>query len=115
MIASSSRRIAGLFLGRIHSGSLTIRERGEQTTFGSGAPMATVHVRSPRAWPMLLRGSNGLAEAYARGLWSSADLTAVVRVAARNADGLDRFRRALAFLLAPMQRARTLLKRNTPH
>jgi cyclopropane-fatty-acyl-phospholipid synthase len=70
-------------------------------------------VRSARAWRKLLRGSNGLAEAYAQQLWDSPDLTAVVRVAARNAHGLDRFRRVLAPLLAPVQRARALVSRNT--
>ncbi len=64
-----------------------------------------MHVRSPRAWRKLLRGSNGLAEAYAQELWDSPDPTAVVRVAARNADALDRFRARFAPLLAPAPNA----------
>ena len=60
---------------------------------GHGSPQATVQVRSPRLWPMLLHGSRGMAEAYMQGLWESPDLTAVVRVAARNAGSLDEWRR----------------------
>jgi cyclopropane-fatty-acyl-phospholipid synthase len=109
-----ARTIAHALLRRIRSGSLTVLENGRaQATFGSGAPHATVHVRSPRAWRKLLRGSNGLAEAYARGLWDSPDPTAVVRVAARNAGALDRVRAKLMPLLVPAQRARTLLNANT--
>jgi cyclopropane-fatty-acyl-phospholipid synthase len=113
MTTRLSRAIAHAFLRRIRSGSLTVVEGGDRITFGAGAPRATVYVRSARAWRKLLRGSNGLAEAYAQQLWDSPDLTAVVRVAARNAHGLDRFRGVLAPLLAPVQRARALASRNT--
>jgi cyclopropane-fatty-acyl-phospholipid synthase len=89
-------------------------EGGRRHVFGSGTPQATVVVRSPRAWTAALRGSRGLAEAYAAGEWDSPDLTAVIRVAARNLGGLDRLRRRLAPLLAPWQRARGLVERNTP-
>jgi cyclopropane-fatty-acyl-phospholipid synthase len=113
MITRLSRTIAHMFLRRIGSGSLTVVEGGRWLTFGTGAPAATVHVRSPRAWRKLLRGSNGLAEAYAQQLWDSPDPTIVVRVAARNAQGLDRLRGTLAPLLAPLQCARALTSRNT--
>ncbi|HTA15443.1 MAG TPA: cyclopropane-fatty-acyl-phospholipid synthase family protein [Solirubrobacteraceae bacterium] len=113
MTTRLSRAIAHVFLRRIRAGSLTIVEDGRRLTFGEGAPAATVYVRSPRAWRKLLRGSNGLAEAYARRLWDSPDLTRVVRVAARNAGGLDRLRSSLAPLLVPLQRVRGLLSRNT--
>jgi cyclopropane-fatty-acyl-phospholipid synthase len=108
-----SRALAHLLLRRIDSGSLIIVEGADRSVFGVGAPTATIHVRCARAWPMLLRGSNGLAEAYAQSLWDSPDLTGLVRVAARNARSLDRLRRLLAPLLAPVQRARALLSRNT--
>ena len=57
-----SRWICSLFLRRIKVGSLVIAEGERRRTYGAGAPTATVHVRSPRAWKMLLRGSRGLAE-----------------------------------------------------
>jgi cyclopropane-fatty-acyl-phospholipid synthase len=111
--ASLSRKLAHALLRRICSGSLTIVEGRRLVAFGIGAPAASVEVRSPRAWRMLLRGSNGLAEAYARKLWDSPDPVAVVRVAARNAHTLDRLRRVFVPLLAPAQRARAAVHRNT--
>ncbi|MGA9875844.1 MAG: cyclopropane-fatty-acyl-phospholipid synthase family protein [Solirubrobacteraceae bacterium] len=109
-----SRVIAHMLLRRIRSGSLMVAEEGRAVVvFGAGAPRAIVHVRSPRAWRKLLRGSNGLAEAYARQLWDSPDPTAVVRVAARNAHALDRLRTSFAAVLAPAQRVRALASRNT--
>jgi cyclopropane-fatty-acyl-phospholipid synthase len=114
MTTRVARTIAHVLLRRIHSGSLTVLEDGRpRVRFGSGAPHATVYVRAPSAWRKLLRGSNGLAEAYALELWDSPDPTAVVRVAARNAGALDRMRATFAPLLAPAQRCRTMLNANT--
>ena len=48
------------------------------------------------------------------GLWDTPDLTAVIRVAARNVEGIDRVRRRLTFVRAPFQRARATFMRNTP-
>ena len=62
---------------------------------------------------MLLRGSRGMAEASAQGLWDSPDLVALIRVAARNAGGLDRLRSRLAPVRWPLQRAGALLRRST--
>ncbi len=109
-----SRTVLARFLESIRDGSLLVLEGDRRCVFGEGAPTGTVQVRSPRAWRMLLRGSRGLAESYARGLWDSPDLTAVIRVAARNADRLDRARMRLAPLLVPAQHARALVLRNTP-
>jgi cyclopropane-fatty-acyl-phospholipid synthase len=109
-----ARRAVLALCARIHSGRLTVCEAGNRHVFGSGTPQATVVVRSPRAWAAALRGSRGLAQSYADGEWDSPDLTAVIRVAARNLGGLDRLRRRLAPLQAPWQRARGLVERNTP-
>ena len=69
------------------------RGRRGDASSAPGSPHATVVVRSPRAWRALLRGSRGLAESYAAGHWDTPDLTAVIRVAARNAPVLDAWRR----------------------
>jgi cyclopropane-fatty-acyl-phospholipid synthase len=111
--ARPSRAIVTALLARIRVGSLTLVEGDRRFTLGAGAPTATIHVRSPRAWRWLLHGSRGLAESYAQGLWDSPDPTAVIRVAARNAHQLDRVRTRLAPLLGPVQRARALASRNT--
>jgi cyclopropane-fatty-acyl-phospholipid synthase len=99
-------------LARMREGSLTVVEDGRRTELGRGAPHATVDVHSPRFWRALLRGSRGLAEAYADGQWDSPDLTALIRLAARNAAQLDAPRRRLSPLREPYQRLRAV--RNTP-
>jgi cyclopropane-fatty-acyl-phospholipid synthase len=99
-----ARFVADRFLRRIGTGQLVVVEDGTRRVYGSGPPVATVHVRSPRVWRKLLRGSRGLAEAHFEEMWDSPDVTAVIRLAARNVEGIDRFRRRLAPLRAPFQR-----------
>jgi cyclopropane-fatty-acyl-phospholipid synthase len=101
-----------LFRG-VTVGSLTIVEDGHRRTWGEGAPTATVHVRSPEFWPMLLRGSRGIADSYAADMWHSPDLVAVIRVAARNAVLIDKVRAWFAPVRWPLQQGRALLTRNT--
>jgi cyclopropane-fatty-acyl-phospholipid synthase len=108
-----ARGIALGLLARLRSGQLTIVEGERPLVLGHGSPQATVQVRSPHLWPRLLHGSRGMAEAYMQGLWESPDLTAVVRVAARNARSLDEWRRLLAPARVPLQAARGLRARNT--
>jgi cyclopropane-fatty-acyl-phospholipid synthase len=108
-----ARAIAFAFLGKIHTGRLVVVEDGERRAFGSGLPQATVVVRSPRVWRKLLRGSRGLAESHIDGLWDSPDVTAVIRLAARNVDGLDRLRRRLAPVRAPFHWLVSHLRSNT--
>jgi len=109
-----ARRIALGVLARLRSGQLSVLEDSQRLVLGRGSPQALVHVRSPRLWPRLLHGSRGLAEAYRDGLSESPDLTAVLRLAARNLSVLDRWRRRLAPLRVPLQVLRGLRVRNTP-
>lgn len=109
-----ARRLVMRILRRIAEGSLTVIEGDRATTFGTGAPAATVVIRSDKVWRKLLRGSRGLGEAYARGMWESPDVTAVIRVAARNAKGLDGWRRRWSVLRVPFQFLRNLFVANTP-
>jgi len=108
-----SRQIVSVLLGRIRIGTLVVLERDERHQFGSGAPIATARLHSSRVWPMLLRGSRGLAQAYAQGLRDSPDLVALIRLAARNAPALDRLRARIAPVRWPAQRARSLLRPGT--
>jgi cyclopropane-fatty-acyl-phospholipid synthase len=108
-----ARRIVLDLLRGLRTGRLTLLDGERRMVFGEGAPRATVQVNSPRLWPMLLQGSRGMAEAYTQGLWESPDLTAVVRVAARNAASLDRWRRRLVPARVPLQAARGVRARNT--
>ncbi len=108
-----ARGIASSLLGQIRIGSLTVVEAGRRRTYGDGPPNATIEIHSPRFWPMLMRGSRGLAESYAQGMWDSPDLVAVIRLAARNAVLIDRARGLAAPFLAPAQRLRGLANRGT--
>src|SRR3954462_4808414 len=86
---------------QIRSGSLEVVEPGGIERCGAGEPRGLIDVRSPATWPLLLRGSVGLAESYARGYWDSPDLPTLIRVAARNTRQIDEFRRRVQPLLAP--------------
>ena len=114
MRRATARRIALSLFGQIREGRLTVVEDGLRHEFGAGAPAATMEVLSPELWPHLLHGGRGLAEAYAQGLWDSPDLTAVLRVAARNVNKLDAARRRLTPVREPYLRARQAFVRNTP-
>jgi len=108
-----ARRIVLSLLRRLPSGRLIIVEGERRLVLGRGSPRATVQVNSSRLWSSLLHGSRGLAEAYMHGLWESPDLTAVVRVGARNAKTLDKWRRRLAPARVPLQVVRGIRARNT--
>ncbi len=107
------RQTASLLLDQIRVGSLTIVEDGRRHTYGTGHPAATINLRSPEFWPMLMKGSRGLAESYRDGVWDSPDLVAVIRLAARNAVLIDRVRSVTAPLWTPRQRVRAALHRST--
>ncbi len=62
-----SRWLVSILLRRIETGSLIVIEGDERRVYGSGPPAATVQIDSPRTWPKLLRGSRGMAEAFATG------------------------------------------------
>ena len=95
-------------LRRIGGGSLRIVEPGTVHTFGSPdeALRVTVTLHDSGVWRALLRGSTGLGETYIDGRWDADDLTALVRLAARNAAKLDRLRERFAVLVRPIQMLR---------
>jgi cyclopropane-fatty-acyl-phospholipid synthase len=103
----AARAIVSSLLSRTRGGELVLDEGARSRRFGAsdgGQPLrAVVHVRSPRLYPKLLRGSVGLGESYIDGLWDCDDLVTLTRIAARNARALDRVRRALAPVLVPLQ------------
>jgi cyclopropane-fatty-acyl-phospholipid synthase len=98
-----ARIVIDRVLRRIRAGRLVVVEDGRRRSYGSGTPVATVLVRSPRTWRMLLRGSVGLADAYADGLWDTPDLVALIRLAARNGAAMDGARQRLRPLVGPIQ------------
>ena len=108
-----ARRTAQAAFRRMHAGRLTIVEAGRARVFGPGdGPSAVVEVHRPAFWTALLHGSRGLAEAYVDGHWDSPDVTAVIRVAARNVVLLDEIRRRVTLVRQPLLRARGAFRRN---
>jgi cyclopropane-fatty-acyl-phospholipid synthase len=107
------RRAIEAMLARMRTGSVEIVEGDKSRRYGSGEPSATVHIHSPRVWTHLLRGSRGLAESYAEGLWDSPDPADVVRLCALNIAPYDRIRRRLAPLRTPLRRALGVGRHNT--
>ena len=110
-----ARRAGHALAGRIGGGALLLDEGGDVLEFGpTGADLvARAEIRDPRAWTLLLGGSNGLAEAYVEGYWDSDDPVAVVRLLARNMARLDRARRTLHPALEPARRLARRVARNT--
>ena len=108
-----ARKISDRLLSLIAVGSLAVIEDGERRQYGLGAPTATVIVRDRRFWPQLLRGSIGLAEAYADGWIDSPDLVAMIRLAARNGGRLDQARRLATPVRIPLQQLRAALRPGT--
>ncbi len=113
-----ARRLVLALLSRVRRGELVIDEGDRQLRLGQLDPEHPVSVRlavrSPRFYRALLRGSVGLSEAYVDGLWEADDLVALTRIGARNVSAIDRWRRVLAPVLAPLQRAGGWIARNTP-
>ncbi len=108
------RSLAAGLLGLIRVGSLTVVEPdGSRRCFGHGTPSATIELHDQSFWRMLMRGSRGIAESYADGVWDSPDLVAVIRLAARNAKLIDDVRRRTTVLWVPRQRLRAVLARGT--
>lgn len=104
-------------LSRLAEGRLAVRDGWGEATLGQPAPdglAGRVHVHEPRFWRRVATGGTlGAAEAYADGDWDADDLTAVVRVLARNADALDAVEGGLARLRRPVDSLAHALRRNT--
>ena len=117
MIEWTARAAVHAVLRRIRAGRLDLVEEwsGERLGFGPAGSQEprVVTIRSPAAYPMLLRGSIGLGEAYVAGLWDADDLTAVLRIGAREMGRNDAVRRRLARVRRPLRRFHTLSARNT--
>ncbi len=73
-----------------------------------------MHVRDPRFYrAVVLGGGIGAAESYIRGDWDSPDLTAAMRILARDADLLTGVENGAARLLMPLKVAANWLRQNT--
>ncbi|MDQ6856322.1 MAG: cyclopropane-fatty-acyl-phospholipid synthase family protein, partial [Candidatus Dormibacteraeota bacterium] len=111
------RSVALRVFTHIRNGELVIVEDGGvRHRFGSTATFpvrAVLRVHRPSFYRSLLRGSIGAARSYAEGAWDCDDLVALVRLAIRNFDTLDRVQSAMAPVLRPLRHASEWVHRNT--
>lgn len=116
-IDAAVRATALRVFSHIRNGELEIVEDdGRRHRFGSMATFpvrAVLRVHRPSFYRALLRGSIGAARSYAEGAWDCDDLVALMRVAIRNLDTLDRLQATMAPLLRPLRSAGDWLHRNT--
>ncbi len=81
---------------------------------GAAGMAATITVHDHRFYrAVVLGGGIGAAEAYIRGDWDSSDLTAAMRVLARNSDAKAAIEKGAARLLKPVRSAANWFRRNT--
>ena len=112
----ASRRLALRALSRLRRGQLELVEPGgRRLHFGdTDADLGvTVEIHSLGFYRAILGGSVGLGESYRDGVWDCDDLVGLVRIAARNMAPLDRWRRRLHPLIAPLQRTLWRIPRNS--
>lgn len=109
-----ARRALDRRLSCLEDACLVIDEAGDRRVFGppDAELCATLEVHDPRFYAAIARrGGIGAAEAWMDGHWTSDDLTAVIRVLARNA-GLDKLDRGAARLVRPGLKLVHSLRRN---
>jgi len=116
IIDHSARRIVFSLLGGLKDCGLIIQDHQGQYVFGEldAALQARVEVNDARMYRRLLSGGNiGIAESYVDGDWQSPDLTAVIRVFARNLATLERLEKRLGWITWPWHRLQHLLNSNS--
>src|SRR5436190_13165903 len=115
-IEGACRQATLRLLSRLRGGTIDLVEPdGQRFRFGESSDLsATVEVHSPRFYRSLLGGSVGLGESYRDGVWDCDDLVGLLRIACRNLVPLDRWRRRLHPLLAPLERTVRRVPRNSP-
>lgn len=109
------RRAVLAGLARLRGGAIELEEHGVRRLLGEpGGLVARVTVRDPRFWRRVaLGGSLGAGESYADGDWEVDDLTAAVRLLARNHAVLRGLDGGLSLLRRPLDLGFALLRRNS--
>ena len=111
-MASASERVARALLGRLRNGHLIVFDPATDVERSYGHAdsdlRATITIRRPGFHRALLRGSNGLAESYADGIWECDDVVMLIRMAARNMRSIDRVRRVIHPVTSLVQRIKGL-------
>jgi cyclopropane-fatty-acyl-phospholipid synthase len=111
-----ARAGVGTVLGHLRNGRIDVVDGGRERSFGppDAELTATVRINDPAAWRDPLHGSVGLGEGYVAGRWETDDLVSLIRIAARELQGMDGIRRAVARPRGVWHRLRGLVPENTP-
>ena len=102
---------------KLTKGQLLVNENGNNYIFGSknnDFPVsATINVLSNEMYSEIAaKGLNGAAEAFVKGLWSSNDLTRLIRIFVRNREAANQIEGGLAKLATGLFYLQHSLKRN---
>ena len=113
-----ARKLVLTRMQKIESGYLEVREGDSRWRFGqisAALPLkAVLTIHGGDFWERLAwGGSIGAGESYCDGLWSTPDLTAVVRVLARNQEAMEQLDRGTARIAEPLRRLLHGLRANT--
>jgi cyclopropane-fatty-acyl-phospholipid synthase len=110
-----ARAGVGTVLGRLRNGRIDVVEGARERSFGTADAelRATVTINDPAAWRDPLHGSVGLGEGYVAGRWETDDLVALIRIAARELQGMDGVRHAVTRPRGVWHRLRGLVPENT--
>ncbi|MDM7859787.1 cyclopropane-fatty-acyl-phospholipid synthase family protein [Alteromonas sp. ASW11-36] len=104
-------------LSTLPHGQITIKERGTLVAAYGDANSdlkAEVDIQSPVAYKhLLVGGSVASGETYTDGLWTTPNLTNVIRIFARNLDTLDQWEAKFKWLSMPVEKIRHLMRRNS--
>jgi len=104
-------------LEKLKFGRIRIIEDQDQLTFGRDASavlQARLHIHHQRFYSRILfNGSIGAAEAYMEGLWSTDDLTTVMRIMALNQPVFAAMEKGLARLTTPLYKLYHFARKNT--
>lgn len=109
------RRLVESQLEQLTRGEVTLIDGDRVSRRGVPSDLAAaVEVRDPEFYSdVAFGGSLGAAESYIRGRWSADDLTALLRIFARNLDVSDQMEQGWARLAAPAARWFHKLRSNT--
>ncbi|PQO30617.1 SAM-dependent methyltransferase [Blastopirellula marina] len=116
-VARQCRKILHRTLSQIEAGHILIIDPLGQVQFGPTHDVelrAVVRIDDLRVYRhMMLGGTLAAAEAYLQGKWVCNDLTALLRIMARNLDSLKGIERKTSFWLAPWRNLQQWRTRNS--
>ncbi|MGD8471793.1 MAG: cyclopropane-fatty-acyl-phospholipid synthase family protein [Desulfobacterales bacterium] len=113
-----ARRAIFTLLKRLVYGRITLVENSHRHHFGKVSDrcslQAEIVVYHPQMYSRIFfGGSIGAAEAYMEGLWSTDDLTTVMRILALNQKAFEDMEKGLARLTAPLYKLYHYVRKNT--